>query len=80
MIIGMTQQTNSLLSDGIAIVQSPQLPTINLLILFVLLSDNLGKNKKIVDVHEPSLVRYYNKNRGGVDRIDQNISYYRIAV
>ena len=38
------------------------------------------KEKKIVDVPEPSLVRYYNKNMGGVDRMDQNISYYRIAV
>ena len=39
-----------------------------MLILFILLSDILGK-KKIVDVPESSLVRYYNKSMSGVDRI-----------
>lgn len=37
------------------------------------------KEKKKGDVLEPSLMRYYNK-MGEVDRMDQNISYYRIAV
>ena len=33
------------------------------------------KDKKIVDVPEPPpLLRFYNKNIGGVDRMDQNIS------
>ena len=31
------------------------------------------KEKKIVDVPEPSLVKYYNKNISGVDRMYQNI-------
>ena len=34
--------------------------------------------KKMLDIPEPSLVKYYNKNLGGVDQMDQNIAYYRI--
>ena len=34
--------------------------------------------KKMLDISETSLVKYYNKNMGGVDRMDQNIAYYRI--
>ena len=36
--------------------------------------------KKMLDIPEPSLVKYYNKNMGGVDRMDQNIAYYRIQL
>ena len=32
----------------------------------------------MLDIPEPSLVKYYNKNMGGVDRMDQNIAYYCI--
>ena len=31
------------------------------------------KNKKIVDVPKPFLIRYDNKNMGGVDSMDQNM-------
>ena len=32
------------------------------------------KEKKVVDVHKPSLVNYYNKNMGGLDRMDKKKS------
>ena len=38
------------------------------------------KEKKITEVDEPYVVRYYNQNMSGVDRMDQNISFYRISV
>ena len=34
--------------------------------------------KKMLDIPKSSLVKYYNKNMGRVDRMDQNIAYYRI--
>lgn len=36
--------------------------------------------KKVIEVDEPQVIRYYNKYMGGVDRMDQNISYYRISI
>ena len=38
------------------------------------------KEKKIINVPEASLVRYYKKNMSEIDRMDQNISYYLITV
>ena len=32
----------------------------------------------MLDIPEPSLVKYYKKNMGGVDRMDRNIAYYCI--
>lgn len=32
-----------------------------------------------ISIDKPTSVDYYNKNMGGVDRMDQNISYYRIG-
>lgn len=37
-------------------------------------------NKKGSPFHSPHLIYLYNKNMGGVDRSDQNISLYRIAM
>lgn len=36
--------------------------------------------KKSIDVSQPSVVTQYNKYMGGVDRMDQNISSYRISI
>ncbi|MGH0147739.1 UNVERIFIED_CONTAM: hypothetical protein FKN15_011153 [Acipenser sinensis] len=36
--------------------------------------------KKVIEVDKPQVIRYYNKYMGGVDRMDQNISYYRISI
>lgn len=37
-----------------------------------------GKEKKHIEVDCPSLIKYYNKNMGGVDKCDMLISLYRI--
>ena len=36
--------------------------------------------KKIIEVQQPNLLRQYNKNKGGVNRFDQNVSYYSISI
>ena len=33
-----------------------------------------------MEVSKLSIVSYYNRHMGGVDRIDQNVLYYRITV
>lgn len=38
------------------------------------------KDKTRISVPQPKLVHHYNVNMGGVDRSDQNISLYRIAI
>ena len=35
---------------------------------------------KVIDVPQPHLISKYNKNMGGVDRMDQNIGAYRISI
>ena len=32
----------------------------------------------MLDIPEPAPVKHYNKNMGGVDRLDKNIAYYHI--
>ena len=39
-----------------------------------------SSEKKRVQIEQPYLVKLYNENMGGVDRMDQNISNYRIAM
>jgi Transposase IS4 len=34
----------------------------------------------MIDVPQPHLINKYNKNMGGVDRMDQNIGAYRISI
>ena len=34
----------------------------------------------VIDVPQPHLISKYNKNMGGVDRMDQNIGAYRISI
>jgi DNA excision repair protein ERCC-6 len=36
--------------------------------------------KKSVDITQPSMIDQYNRNMGGVDRMDQNISTYRMSI
>lgn len=38
------------------------------------------KDKKFIQVEQPHVVNLYNKNMGGVDRSDQNISLYRVGI
>lgn len=38
------------------------------------------KNLKYIEIERPEIVRVYNKSMGGVDRMDQNVSYYRIFI
>lgn len=38
------------------------------------------QEKKSISIPQPSLVRMYNQNMGGVDRSDQNISLYRTGI
>nr|XP_014351626.1 PREDICTED: piggyBac transposable element-derived protein 2-like [Latimeria chalumnae] len=40
---------------------------------------NSQAEKKMTEVDEPHVIRYY-KYLGGVDRMDQNISYYRVSI
>ena len=39
-----------------------------------------SSEKKQVQIEQPYLVKLYNENMGGIDRMDQNISNYRIAM
>ena len=39
-----------------------------------------GKESKIIEIDEPYVVRYYNQNMGGANRMVKNISFYRIPV
>ena len=36
--------------------------------------------KKVIDVDQPRVIQAYNKGMGGVDRMDQNVSKYRISM
>ncbi|CAH1955263.1 unnamed protein product [Acanthoscelides obtectus] len=38
------------------------------------------KEKKMIHVEQPCLIKQYNENMGGVDRADQNISLYRVGI
>lgn len=38
------------------------------------------KEKKYVDIERPEIVRIYNQSMGGVDKMDQMVSYYRICI
>lgn len=38
------------------------------------------KEKKIVHIQQPNIIKQYNENMGGVDRADQNISLYRVSI
>lgn len=38
------------------------------------------KEKRKVNIEQPSIIKTYNINMGGVDRCDQNISLYRISI
>lgn len=38
------------------------------------------KEKKSVMIEQPTIVKKYNENMGGVDRADQNISLYRVSI
>lgn len=38
------------------------------------------KEKKYVDIERPEIVRIYNQSMGGVDKMDQMVSYYRIFI
>lgn len=38
------------------------------------------KEKKNIHISQPCLIKKYNENMGGVDRADQNISLYRVAI
>ena len=39
-----------------------------------------SKERKITGVDESYVIRYYNQNMGGVDCMEQNISFHRIPV
>ena len=39
-----------------------------------------GKERKIIEIDELYVVQYYNQNMGGANRMDKNISFYRIPV
>ena len=39
-----------------------------------------SKKKEVVQVEMPLLINKYNRNMGGVDRMDQNVSLYRINI
>lgn len=38
------------------------------------------KEKKMIYIPQPRLIKKYNENMGGVDRADQNISLYRVSI
>lgn len=38
------------------------------------------KEKKNIYIPQPALIKKYNENMGGVDRADQNMSLYRVAI
>lgn len=48
--------------------------------LISLVSHFSAKEKKSIQVNQPNLIKVYNENMGGVDRMNQSISKYRIAV
>ncbi|KAJ8872952.1 hypothetical protein PR048_026568 [Dryococelus australis] len=37
-------------------------------------------DKKYIKVERPEIINSYNKNMGGVDKLDQLVSYYRIMI
>lgn len=37
------------------------------------------KEKKFINIDQPDIVKSYNRNMGGVDRSDQNMSLYRVS-
>ena len=43
---------------------------------FVLLLSSLHHNSNIVESGKPEIVEFYNKIKGGVDALDQNIRHY----
>lgn len=38
------------------------------------------REKKYLDIERPEIVRIYNQSKGGVDKMDQTISDYRIFI
>ena len=40
----------------------------------------VSTEKKKIPISQPNVIAQYNKNMGGVDRMDQNINNYRISV
>lgn len=38
------------------------------------------KEKRYVQIERPEIVRLYNKSMGGMDKMDQMVSYYRIFI
>lgn len=38
------------------------------------------KEKEYVNIERPEIVRVYNQSMGGVDKMDQMVSYYRILI
>nr|CAH7751982.1 unnamed protein product [Callosobruchus chinensis] len=38
------------------------------------------KEKKVIYVPQPNIIKKYNENMGGVDRADENISLYRVSI
>ena len=38
------------------------------------------KERKRITIDQPDMINAYNKNMGGVDRMDENISAYRINI
>ena len=40
----------------------------------------LQQKKKKIAVSMPNVICMYNRHIGGVDRLDENISFYRIAI
>ena len=39
-----------------------------------------SSEKKRVQIYQPFLIKVYNEHMGGVDKVDQNASKYRIAM